>query len=69
MKLQLHFTLLDHNMCLRNSSMCDINATCYNFNGNYRCKCNKGYHGNGMNCSGMELSTIFNLCMKVLPIL
>ena len=43
---------LDRNECLANGTGCHANATCVNFDGGHRCVCNKGYYGNGTNCTG-----------------
>ena len=37
---------------------CHANATCINDNGNYSCRCNTGYTGNGTNCEGSLLSSL-----------
>ena len=33
---------------------CDVNANCTNTKGTFNCKCNRGYTGDGMNCSSMS---------------
>ena len=32
--------------------MCDKNALCLNLNGNYECRCIRGFYGNGTFCEG-----------------
>ena len=39
--------------CGEGTHDCHEEATCNNTMGGYSCTCNKGYEGNGVNCSGM----------------
>ena len=32
---------------------CDINAMCTNIEGGFACKCNEGWFGDGVNCTGI----------------
>ena len=48
----LRALFLDRNECLTNGTGCHANATCVNFDGGHSCVCNKGYYGNGTNCTG-----------------
>lgn len=41
---------LDTDECL--AQPCHVNATCTNTIGSHKCKCNKGYTGNGTVCTG-----------------
>ena len=41
----------DINEC-QGSNECSTNAECINTIGDYECKCNKGYVGNGLTCEG-----------------
>ena len=34
------------------TNTCDSEASCTNTKGSYNCSCNRGYEGNGDNCSG-----------------
>ena len=42
-----------------NMSKCDENANCTNTDGSYNCSCNPGYEGDGFNCTGNNISTLF----------
>ena len=44
--------MLDVDECQINLDDCDVNAECSNTEGSYRCVCNLGYSGNGINCTG-----------------
>ena len=46
-----HF-ILDIDECAIGTHECDLNANCTNMNGAYNCSCNKGYDGDGFNCTG-----------------
>ena len=35
-------------------SKCSKNATCINNHGSYKCRCRKGFDGDGFNCQGIE---------------
>ena len=48
----------DINECHTGSHTCHANASCNNTVGSYDCFCNKGFSGEGVNCSGK------NLCCK-----
>lgn len=44
---------VDVNECTRNNGGCDIDATCINVPGSFRCVCDDGYTGDGFHCRGM----------------
>ena len=46
-----------------NMSKCHENANCTNNEGSYNCSCNPGYEGDGFNCTGKNISTLF-FCTK-----
>ena len=47
------FTFLDINECAQDEdNNCHANANCTNLDGTFNCTCNKGYSGNGVNCTG-----------------
>ena len=46
--------LLDFNECVHDGHDCHPNATCDNYHGSYFCHCNKGYEGNGKNCTNVD---------------
>jgi len=50
--------LIDIDECLTNNGGCDSNADCKNTFGGFNCTCQKGFEGNGFNCSG-NLTFIF----------
>ena len=43
---------LDVDECSDGEGDCDDSATCKNIPGGYDCKCNSGYVGNGIDCTG-----------------
>ena len=45
------YLVLDIDECLSENE-CHVNATCTNTIGTYNCTCEKGYGGDGRNCSG-----------------
>ena len=47
--------VIDINECRNATAPCHANATCTNSQGSYTCKCNKGYSGDGKNCTGMSM--------------
>ena len=49
--------VVDMNECLRNNGDCDPDAACINTPGSYRCVCDEGFSGNGIECVGELLST------------
>ena len=51
-----HF-ITDINECNTTNHGCHMNASCNNVGGGYFCKCNFGFSGNGMNCSGIYFYT------------
>jgi EGF domain len=55
--LNFVFCLLpDNNECLTSNGGCDVNAFCINDPpGNFTCKCNAGYDGNGLTCTGENI--------------
>lgn len=40
----------DLNEC--DKTPCDLNAVCTNVFGSFKCKCNAGFIGDGLNCTG-----------------
>ena len=42
----------DVNECSRGTHNCHSNARCTNTGGSFRCTCNRGYVGNGTDCTG-----------------
>lgn len=42
----------DVNECTRNNGGCDLDATCINVPGSFRCVCDDGYTGDGLFCRG-----------------
>ena len=56
------YLVLDIDECLSENE-CHVNATCTNTIGSYNCTCEKGYGGDGRNCSGkyqlMMLTVLF----------
>ena len=50
---------LDKNECKLSVNPCHSYATCTNLVGSHICKCKSGYQGNGINCTGKDLSLQF----------
>ena len=44
------FCTSDFNECLEEP--CHVNSTCKNMVGSFRCECNQGFIGDGINCTG-----------------
>ena len=42
-----------------NMSRCDENANCTNTDGSYNCSCNRGYEGDGFNCTGNKITKVY----------
>ena len=42
----------DINECITNEHNCHDDATCNNTKGSWKCFCNQGYKGNGVDCDG-----------------
>lgn len=40
-------------------SNCSVNASCINTEGSFNCSCNKGFAGDGFNCSGKSCQILF----------
>ena len=40
------------------TSPCNYNAICNNTDGSYTCKCNSGYSGDGLTCTGKTTCVI-----------
>ena len=38
---------------------CSVNASCINTEGSFNCSCNKGFAGDGFNCSGKSCQILF----------
>ena len=47
---KLSFSLPDIDEC--EADLCHQEASCMNTDGSYICTCNRGYFGNGLECSG-----------------
>lgn len=47
-----HPPLLDVDECEMGAHNCDINAACVNTPGAFRCSCQEGWVGSGVNCAG-----------------
>ena len=60
--------VVDIDECLDKSTGCDSNANCTNTEGSYKCKCNHGYQGNGLNCTGNYYSNLLDLICQDKPI-
>ena len=45
------FFIADINECTTNSHNCNVNAACQNIKGSFQCTCNRGYGGDGRQCS------------------
>ena len=45
---------IDINECVSDTHNCHMNANCTNTNGSFTCACNKGFTGNGVNCTGTQ---------------
>lgn len=43
----------DINECAEVPQRCDLNANCTNLPGSYECTCDRGFTGDGVNCSGI----------------
>ena len=41
------------------ASNCSVNASCINTDGSFNCSCNKGFAGDGFNCSGKSCQILF----------
>ena len=53
MYIYIHFfSIADFDECFNNP--CHSNATCNNTLGSFLCTCNKGFTGDGRNCTGMK---------------
>ena len=49
------FNPSDKNEC-ETEKPCDINAVCSNSDGSFVCDCDSGFSGDGITCTGIELS-------------
>lgn len=59
------FNVIDIDECLSDSTHdCDIHAICRNTEGNFTCACERGFTGDGNNCTGKLNSVLCNhICM------
>ena len=55
----------DINECHAGSHNCHASASCNNTVGSYDCFCNKGFAGDGVNCSGKTFSCKPHRCFSV----
>jgi len=63
------FLSIDLNECTLGTHNCHTQATCTNTIGSFTCKCNSGYSGNGVSCTGIlyfSLSSFFFQIQKPL---
>ena len=44
----------DVDECTASSPDCDVNASCQNNHGSYKCMCNSGFTGDGKTCQGKK---------------
>ena len=44
----------DIDECKENTDNCSTNAQCHNTPGSFNCTCNRGFKGDGINCSGND---------------
>ena len=51
---------LDIDECANGTHSCDVNAVCNNTRGSYNCTCKDEFHGDGINCTG--INTVGNMC-------
>ena len=51
--------LIDIEECFTNEDNCNFHATCNNTIGSFFCTCNRGYTGDGVNCSGKNKFACF----------
>ena len=52
----------DVNECATNP--CDANAACQNTRGSYQCTCNRGYYGNGKQCTASSKYLYYQIITK-----
>ena len=45
---------VDINECRDGTDNCDVNATCFNIVGSFRCGCNRGFTGDGETCRDID---------------
>lgn len=55
------FLSIDLNECILGTQNCHTQATCNNTIGSFTCKCNSGYSGNGVSCTGILYFSFFFL--------
>ena len=53
---------LDIDECSADSSPCDENADCSNFEGSHSCACKTGFTGDGKTCQGIFIANIRYVC-------
>lgn len=60
----LFITVIDINECAMNISKCHKNAKCRNTEGSYKCKCRKGFTGDGKSCTGRADTFLYSNTIK-----
>ena len=52
---------LDIDECDEDREPCNSNAHCRNSIGSYKCSCNEGFTGDGIDCSGMKMLNLLSI--------
>ena len=50
--MYIKYDISDNNECSTNTHNCNSNAVCTNIDGGFSCKCNSGFQGDGVTCTG-----------------
>ena len=55
----LYFSAIDVDECSDGSHNCNTNAQCTNTEESFTCTCNSGYSGDGVNCQGKKIWSVY----------